>query len=326
MNPAIALASSAPLGERIGPFVFWGILAVLLAVIVWGILRRRARARSRPRTPAVDGTMPEAYADHHTVRWVGSPDEPIADAQSWPLGVTAIFGICAGEPWDRLPLANLDNVREGLVEAWGVRSRPQLLARLAWLLREGHREQFAAAVRSGDRLDGTPPVDAPEELREFSWRLRQVRADARGIRQVDFLAWDLMRAAMLTRAGFSLGWLNDAEARDTLNLISTELQSRYASWAQLGDAFRTARWFWAAPEGLEARTQDAHDLSRQRALLDPARGPWPRLRWDQPLPHSRMLLADLLVTEGLVEDDLTPASDSLGQRIDRVIAARRAAM
>jgi hypothetical protein len=311
-----------PLGQAIGPFLFWGLLAALIAVIVWAFRRGNRSARAKADPSRVDETRPEAWAEHHRVRWQGSPAAFVADADTWPLGVTAVFGIDAEQPWNTLALANAAPARAGLQEAWGLRTRPQLLVQLAWLLRTGHRAQFAGEIAeaTGPQASvATAPAahSATEEGRELAWRRRAAQANARGIREVDFLAWDLVRAAMLVRAGYSIGWL--AEARDTLSFIAGALQQRYRGWAQLGDDFRRARWFWASADGLEARKDDAHDESRQRALLDPASGPWAHLPWSTPLHPCRLLLAQALVDAELDEDADLPA-DEVGARLAAAIA------
>lgn len=315
----LSAPSDPPIGELIGPVLFWGLLAVLLGVIAWSIDRGRRNRRAAAAPPAVDWTRPEAYADHHAVAWAGTPETFAPDADTWPLGVTAVFGVCGRDPWDRLAKEDLDDVRAGLTGAWGIRSRAQLLGRVVWLLREGHRAEFTVEI--ADAVAGTalPVTGTGEDAQEQRWRLEQVRRDTHGIREVRFIAWDLVRAAMLTRAGFSLGWLTEDEARDTLTLIGAELQRSFESWEQLGDHFTRARWYWLGNDGPQARQEHAHDVSRMQALLDPQRGPWPRLPWDLPLPQSRMLLLDALVAEDLADTLTYRPIDTFAVTIDDAV-------
>ena len=347
LTPLLAITEE-PLGERIGPFIFWGILALLVAVIVWAMLRRSKPAgnNGKPNKPGNTGkagastnraktwTRPEDYAEHHRVAWSEDPAAFSPNELHWPLAVAAVFGICAGDPWDRLAFRNLENASSGLQEAWGIRSRAQLLSRLYWILREGHRVDFEFEIAQTDDLSEVEAAnfsqkaaaDPDESAREQGWRVQQLRSNARGIREVNFEAWDLVRAAMLTRAGYSLGWLSEAEAVDTLNLISVRLQQSYSSWQELGEHFMIARWYWEGVTGLEAQQSDAHDVSRQAALLDPRRGPWAHVPWSQQIASSRVLLANALVDEDLI-DETELSTDAyavtpLAALIDEAIAAR----
>lgn len=326
----VPLATDEPLGERIGGLIFWPILAVLLGILVWAFVRtrrgpspRRAAKGAKP----VDWTRPESYAEHHTVRWAGDPATFVPRPEHWPLAVAEVFGICSGAPWDRLRLPDTQAAREGIDEAWGIRSRPQLLSRLHWLLREGHRVDFEADVQhfaamSDDEARALRASARTEDEREAAWRLLQVRADSRGIRSTRFEAWDLVRAAMIARAGYSIGWLTEAETIDTLNLLSAELQRTYSSWQQLGEHFTRARWFWGGTSDAASRSSDAHDESRTQALLAAPTGPWSRVPWQQPVPDSRVLLADALVAEDLVDDVPLDAPTRLARIVDEVVAER----
>ncbi|WP_162602422.1 DUF1266 domain-containing protein [Nocardioides daejeonensis] len=327
------LAAEEPLGERLGPFIFWPLLVLLLGVLVWALAKRsRQGGRARTAGQGTDWTRPEAYAEHHRVVWSQDPESFTPGPLHWPLAVAAVFGVCSGDPWDELAFRNLDNPREGLTEAWGIRSRPQLLSRLHWILREGHRVDLAEEVAEWSSLDQQTATrllqesrsQGSEEARERAWRLEQVWVDARGLREVRFEAWDLVRAAMLTRAGYSLGWLTEPEAVDTLHLISAELRHTFTSWEELGDHFLRARWYWASNSDAASRQEDAHDASRQSALLDPARGPWAYVPWAQPIPDSRAMIADAMVADELLVEVPPYSPTRLAEVIDGVTAERLA--
>lgn len=314
MLSLLAAAADVPLGERIGPFVFWGVLAIIIVlfVLVWWVRRRK-------HAPAPTAwTRPEDYEQHHTVVWHADPARFTPTPAHWLLGVTAIFGICSGRPWDRLAQSPGADISESLAEAWGVRSREQLLSRIYSLLRQGHRVAFTQQTMHVGRV---PDASDPEDR----WRATQVQTDARGIRGVRFEAWDFVRAAMLTRAGYSMGWLTEDEATDTLALIGGALQRSYTSWAELGDHFLRARWFWGGNDGLDAKQSDAHDQSRQQALLAPVTGPWPHLPWEQALPQSRLLLIDALIEAQLVDSTPDDAETQMAALLDAATAERLAA-
>lgn len=59
---------------------------------------------------------------------------------------------------------------------------------------------------------------------------------------------------MFCRAGYSLGWLSEAETIDTLNLLSAQLQCEHSSWQEIGKHFTLTRWYWGGnsdPSGNE---------------------------------------------------------------------------
>ncbi|MFV0375516.1 DUF1266 domain-containing protein [Microbacterium sp.] len=306
--------------ERLTPY-FWplvgGIVALYVVVKLWRFLRSAATTYgSVGMFGKGRGTAPADYTEHHRVRWHADPARFTPAPEHWSLGVTAVYGICAGDPWDRLTEGNHEQTRLALAEAWGIRSRPQMLAQIYGLLREGHR------VWLEDLASGR--VMPMRDDQEQAWQVAQAQANHRGVRDVRFDAWDLVRAAMLTRSGYALEWLTDSEAVDTLNLISAHLQARYASWEEMGDHFLRARWFWNSADGIEEKQNDAHDISRQAALLAPITGPWSRLPWRQPLPESRLVLLDSLIREGLVEQVPEHAHTPLAEKLDAAAAERLA--
>ena len=120
----------------------------------------------------------------------------------------------------------------------------------------------------------------------------------RDIRNVDFSAWDLVRAAMLTRCGFALGWLTEEETWDTLSILDRGLRERYRSWTQVSESFRLARWYWNSTSGKDEHFNDLHDLNRSLVLLSPD-GPWGIIGWDVETPEPSFLILDDLLDAGV---------------------------
>ncbi|MFV0434849.1 MAG: DUF1266 domain-containing protein [Leucobacter sp.] len=338
--------------DRVSTIILWPLLAIAVGLIIWTIIRKRKLARSnrekygdgtngtgtnsgtktkpRKNEPPRTWTKPEDYREHHEVAWSGDPEHFSPSELDWPLAVSAVMGICSGDPWDELRFANLDSARTGLREAWQIRSREELLAQLHWLLREGHRVGFDDEIAewraldnaAAERLHKQLASSKGDEAKERAWRMQQVLANTRGIRGVRFEAWDLARAAMLCRASYSLGWLIEDEAVDTLNLISAQLQRTYSGWEELGKHFTLAQWYWGGSSDLRSKQEDAHSVSRQAALLDPKRGPWAYVVWNRLIPESGLLLVEALVSEGIVTELPAPAPTPLAQVIDDATAAR----
>ncbi|MGG5752285.1 DUF1266 domain-containing protein [Zafaria sp. Z1313] len=315
-TPAILPApTDAPLiGDSLQaqpPWLAVIVLGLVFALTALGIARWIVeKARARNGRADLDA--------HHTVHWDGDPSAYSPGSPGpldWPLAAGAVFSICQGSPWNRLRSTAVEQCRAGLVEAWGVRTRAELLATLHWLLTEGHRYPYgnqrdawlaldpAAARAEEERLtglaagpDGRGSPAGAEEL----WRFRRVRARSRGIDRADFTAWDLLRLVMLARSGATVGHLSDDEARDLLLMVAPELRAAYTGWTDLGGQFMLARWYWNGMGGEAGRASDVHDAHALTALQAPPAGPWARVPWEAPSPPSRLMLVDALLAEELI--------------------------
>lgn len=298
------LSAVTPASEPAHPFgwvpaalLIVGIIALLIGL---GVYRKRTQKRD------AEYAEINALTRHHTPHWAGDYRTFRPEPRHWGLGVAAPFALCAGEDWDRLRHRDVDAVRQGIAESWGVVDRATMLRTLYDLLAHGHREAYgdqvvgwsqmtaaeAAAYEKMLRGSARGDSDSAELLRQF----RRVRADERGIRRTDFLAWDFVRAAMLARAGASVGFLSEGEAEDFFLMIADELRAHYSSWEALGESFLLGRWYWSAEQGAAERSTDLHDRNRQEVLLG-TDGPWRAVPWDMPLPRTQMLFADALAQD-----------------------------
>lgn len=290
-----------------GPFdwvpavlVLVGLIALIVGLAIFSKRRKKADAEKAEIV---------ALTRHHTPHWTGDYRTFRAEPRHWGLGVAAPFALCAGEDWDRLRHNDVEAVREGIAEAWGIQGRLTMLRTLYDLLAAGHREQYRLDVERWSALDDADAAAYEKLLRGYArddvssaevlWRFRRVRANDRGIREADFLAWDFVRAAMLARAGATAGYLSDAEAEDFHVMIADDLRRHYSSWEELGESFLLGRWFWNSQGGEGERSTDLHDRNRQQVLLG-VDGPWRAVPWDLRLPASRMLFADALAEDAAV--------------------------
>ena len=132
--------------------------------------------------------------------------------------------------------------------------RTDLLARIYWLITSGHRTGFDAerarwvstSLAEAERHELWDTADSSSDAAKTLWRLERMLNNDRDIRNVDFAAWDLVRAAMLTRCGFAMGWLTEDETWDTLAVLDRALREHYRSWTQVSESFRLARWYWSS--------------------------------------------------------------------------------
>ncbi|GGO67194.1 hypothetical protein GCM10010910_28420 [Microbacterium nanhaiense] len=278
------------------------VLAILIAAaIVAAVVRARRQARRAHGQAPADS--PEALAAHHRPRWSPKAEAFGSRPEHWAIALGAPFALCRGADQDVLRFRDAAEERRILAEAWGITDRASMLIGLYDLLTSGHRDRFGAEIAGWGALDEAGARAEEAELREGAkhsdegaedlWRFRRVRANDRGIRSVDFLAWDLVRFAMLARAGATTGYLSDAEATDVLMMIVPDIREHYGSWRELGESFRLGRWYWNSQGGAGEASTDQHDLSRQEALMSED-SPWARLPWNADVPPSRMLLASAL--------------------------------
>ena len=280
------------------------VLAILLAFV----FLKDAKDRSRGIMPAPKdvraagkGETWDKLNEHHTPVLSGSRKELATSTPARLLAPSTPYALCHGNPVDSLSLSDPDATTQMLSRDWGISDRNGLLSQVYDLLREGHREDFAAlrercqkkswAESEIARLSKT--ADSSMEDWESRWRIRRFLANDRGIQDLDFAAWDFFRAANLTRAGAGQGWLSEDEAWDTLALINRALQHSYSSWDEAWEAFRTTRWLWAAEGDAQTAANDLHDRNRGEFLVG-KNGLWTAIPWDAPYPAPRFLILDAL--------------------------------
>ena len=187
-------------------------------------------------------------------------------------------------------------------------ARTDLLARIYWLITSGHRTGFDAerarwvstSLAEAERHELWDTADSSSDAAKTLWRLERMLNNDRDIRNVDFAAWDLIRAAMLTRCGFAMGWLAEDETWDTLAVLDRALRERYRSWTQVSESFRLARWYWSSESGKDEHFNDLHDLNRSLVLLSPD-GPWGIVDWKVATPEPSFLILDDLLDTGMAK-------------------------
>ena len=299
------------------------VIAVLCAVVILGVAIAVLRAWLRGRKMRAEQAAREAaareaqqrqaqqaaaaaedrFAEHHYPHWSPNAAQLGKDPLDWAMLLGAPFALCRGAYNDVLLFQDVAAEKQILAEAWGISNRQSMLRTLYDIHAFGHRTSFAAEVAQWSQMGEQEARETEAELAEdaeFSsdtaetlWRFRRVRANDRGIRSVNFLAWDYVRLAMLARGGATAGYISEAEAADALLMIAPDIRANYSSWEELATSFHLGRWYWNSEGGAGEAQLDAHDSSRQRILLGD-NGPWSFLPWQMDVPASRLLLADAL--------------------------------
>ena len=285
--------------------VFGMIAAVEISKSIHQKIRlRRERASSAPHRG--EESIWNELTEYHRPVGRSEPDEFTAGPHERLLAICAPYSLCRRDPWDRLTCSDLDGTRTMLSLDWGACSRSDLLSRVHWLITSGHRTGFEVerarwvntSLAEAERHELRETAETSSDAAETLWRLERILNNDRDIRNVDFSAWDLVRAAMLTRCGFALGWLTEDEAWDTLAILDRGLRERYRSWAQVSESFRLARWYWNSTSGKDEHFNDLHDLNRSLVLLSPD-GPWGIIDWDVDTPEPSFLILDDLLDAGV---------------------------
>lgn len=276
---AAPVSAPAPWYLQLIGYAIIGVFLFLLLRLLYRVARALWHRITRRPAPLV-------------LRWAAAPEGFRPEPHHWALATALVFSVRNGEPWDRLPLDEpVEDAREALRDAWGIHDRGSLKTQLYSLLVEGHRthlqprarhygplsiEQFQKEYAKAERLPDS------EDKRELLWQMRAARENRDGIRQVDFLAWDLVRYVWLCRHGVHLGYLEETEARAMLLKPSRMLQRQYRSWQDCAEQFLRARAFWAGGDPGMDDSQEA--IRRTIALLrrDP-HSPWRLVDWSMPL-------------------------------------------
>ena len=287
------------------PFPIWFAIGCVIVALATHYFKQAA-ARSKGAVPAPRDVRKAGKEgewnklnEHHTPHLRGKREDMATDPQARLLAPSMVYSLCTDEIVNQLKLAQPDAMKTIPKYDSGITDREGLLRRIYSLLRAGYREDLAAlrehCARPGwadteiARLNETADLWMLDWERR--WRIRRFLDNDRGIQTVDFAAWDLIRAANLTRAGAGQGWLSEDEAWDTLAVINRALQFSYSSWEETWEAFRITRWLWAAEGDAQTANNDLHDRNRGEFLVG-KNGLWTAIPWDAPYPEPRFVLLD----------------------------------
>jgi len=221
-------------------------------------------------------------------------------AHLWALAVPGILTTVNGHDHALLGGAGLaPEAARGRAEAlrrdWGVHDRAELLKLLTWLAREGHRKDFndvcmldlqvSTRLAPSGMMDDL--IDDPALLKSIHFsRRHRARIGTRSL-----LAWDMTRLVTLAGFGFVLQWISEGEAWSYALAAAQAVQSRYASWEELGQHHLLGREYWAGE-------WVAHHARAFRSLLDDPSSPWRALLWNTDLRQpDRMIPLQEIVVE-----------------------------
>ena len=181
---------------------------------------------------------------------------------------------------ERVPLF-VQQIMSLIRNSWGISGREDLIETLLYLSRAGYRARFAAYAEaaSPEELFGN---DTAEEDREGIVRGHAFVQHFKDKYGADFLlGWDIGRAAMITRWGYFVGWLTQAEAEQLLSDMGQVAANGLSGWREFARSYLFGGAFWkevcAAYDGksyLDTLTDAVRKL-----LSDGPEGAWTHTPW-----------------------------------------------
>ena len=184
---------------------------------------------------------------------------------------------------ERVPLF-VQQITSLIRNSWGISGREDLIETLLYLSRAGYRARFAAYAEaaSPEELFGN---DMAQEDREGIVRGHAFVQHFKDKYGADFLlGWDIGRAAMITRWGYFVGWLTQAEAEQLLSDMGQVAANGLSGWREFARSYLFGGAFWkevcAAYDGksyLDTLTDAVRKL-----LSDGPEGAWTHTPWAKP--------------------------------------------
>ena len=181
---------------------------------------------------------------------------------------------------ERVPLF-VQQITSLIRNSWGISGREDLIETLLYLSRAGYRARFAAYAEaaSPEELFGN---DMAQEDREGIVRGHAFVQHFKDKYGADFLlGWDIGRAAMITRWGYFVGWLTQAEAEQLLSDMGQVAANGLSGWREFARSYLFGGAFWkevcAAYDGksyLDTLTDAVRKL-----LSDGPEGAWTHTPW-----------------------------------------------
>lgn len=181
---------------------------------------------------------------------------------------------------ERVPLF-VQQITSLIRNSWGISGREDLIETLLYLSRAGYRARFAAYAEaaSPEELFGN---DMAQEDREGIVRGHAFVQHFKDKYGADFLlGWDIGRAAMITRWGYFVGWLTQAEAEQLLSDMGQVAANGLSGWREFARSYLFGGAFWkevcAAYDGksyLDTLTDAVEKL-----LSDGPEGAWTHTPW-----------------------------------------------
>ena len=212
----------------------------------------------------------------------------LSPVQLWGLGLAAIqsemshddhHSLHGGEDRDKA----LASMRNALQRDWSVKTREDLLEKIAWLETKGHnhdymeRHRFLAALSDAEREREVARCKG--HVGYYHDQLI-ISNNLGTLENVGIAAWDLGRCINLCRWGIALGLLEESEGWQRILDISIHCQRLFTGWFHFAVSYNTGRQYWRS---LATKDFVDHQMQGLRRLTGNPKSPWNTLDWNMPL-------------------------------------------
>ena len=199
------------------------------------------------------------------------------EEQLWCLGLSAINAQGNGERHDVLAHSDPERFRNTLSAWWDIDDRKTYLESVQWLRSGGHRKGFNEIVGQVEARTSAELSALMEEISKKEPRLSHQYRMVNHYRTVmsgcGIAAWDLARVVLLARMACTCGYIDEAEAWQTIFSEAHQANSLFRNWYAFAHSYLIGRQF--AMRNLNDDSGMENIKSTHLLLTDPA-SPWLR--------------------------------------------------
>ena len=155
--------------------------------------------------------------------------------------------------------------QQTLAQWWDITDNASLVAKLWWLLQEGHRTEFERFVAALDTSSGNYDLEDGAYAQAVYWRPRLTKS---GI-----LGWDLARCIHVLRLSYNAGFIDEGGSWTFLHKLEAPA-AQIASWQEFGHSYLAGLEFWSEQE-------EPHYREIVARLLRHPCSPWVYFPWPE---------------------------------------------
>ena len=137
-----------------------------------------------------------------------------------------------------------DRINYILTEFWGIENKDDVYNTIAWLLNEGHTDEYLDYANA-DTIDELINEDMDEEEIEIvknGFEFAKYFKDK--FPENIMLGWDYGRAAAIVRWSYFMNYISEEEAWEILDKIAGVMIGAFNSWKEFGISYIVGGLFW----------------------------------------------------------------------------------
>ncbi len=137
-----------------------------------------------------------------------------------------------------------DRINYILTEFWGIENKDDVYNTIAWLLNEGHTDEYLDYANA-DTIDELINEDMDEEEIEIVKNgFEFTKYFKNKLPENIMLGWDYGRAAAIVRWSYFMNYINEEEAWEILDKIASVMIGTFNSWKEFGISYIVGGLFW----------------------------------------------------------------------------------